>query len=54
MTNLYNPGMRSKWSEDEDDAVKISASNENNKVPGKTKNSQDFPYPNAVDSKEGR
>ena len=52
--------MRSKWSEDEDDTVKISTdtvkvSIDNDKavksVP-KVEN-QDFPYPNAVDSKDG-
>ena len=56
-TRKYVPGMRSKWSEDEEDNVKITTGkdNENGKAPGKNikSDSQDFPYPNAVDSKDG-
>ena len=52
-TNIsLNPGMRSKWSEDEEDKVKISAGNATKRAP--KNDMQEFPYPNAVEPKEGK
>lgn len=45
-------GMRSKWSEDEEDKVKISAGNGAKKR--SDSNTQEFPYPNAVEPKDGK
>ena len=48
------PGMRSKWSEDEEDKVKISAGNGASAKKRSDSNTQEFPYPNAVDPKDGK
>lgn len=47
-------GMRSKWSEDEEDKVKISAGNGASAKKRSDSNTQEFPYPNAVDPKDGK
>lgn len=49
---LAHAGMRSKWSEDEEDKVKISAGNGAKKR--SDSNTQEFPYPNAVEPKDGK
>jgi hypothetical protein len=45
--------MRSKWSEDEDDTVKISTGNVNSDKKDSKTDTQEFPYPNAVEPKDG-